>query len=100
MKIVVAFCALATGIVKMVDRNILTLSGLLRPRTSDAGPKNVRPTAKPSTYKAVARIDTSLDTPNSVDKTWIAGLSIEDAKVARKFSIARLPEMYTFLAVE
>ena len=100
VKIVAVFCVLATGIVKIANMNMPALRGFLRPRTSDAGPKTVGPNAKPSTYKAVARIETSLDIPNSVDKTWFAGLRIDDANVARKVSIARLPVMYTFLVVE
>ena len=100
MKIVAVFCATATGTVKMANINMPALRGFLRPRTSDAGPKTVGPNAKPSTYKAVARIETSLDILNSVDKICVAGLRIDDANVARKVSIAKLPVIYTFLTIE
>lgn len=73
--------------------------GYLRPRTSDAGPKIMGPKAKPSTNRAVARIETSLDMPNSLDKCAVAGLRMDDENVTRRVRIANEAVMYTFLAV-
>lgn len=100
IKIVAAFLATATGIAKTAKTNTPKVMGYFRPITSEAGPKAIGPTAKPSTNSAVERIATSDETPNSLVISDTPGLITDDAKVDMHVNIARLPATYTFLAVE
>jgi hypothetical protein len=92
-KIVAAFLATATGMAKIAKTNTPTVMGYLRPTTSEAGPKAMGPTAKPSTKSAVERIATSADMPNSWDISDTPGLITDDAKVDMQVNMARLPDM-------
>lgn len=97
---VATFLATAIGMLKMAKRKTPTLSGYFRPRTSEAGPNSKGPTAKPRTYRAVAKIDSSLDIPNSWMSWPLAGLITDEPKVDMHTSEARQAVMNTFLGVE
>jgi hypothetical protein len=89
-KTVAAFLATATGMAKIAKTNTPTVMGYLRPTTSEAGPKAMGPTAKPSTKSAVDRMATSAETPNSMAISDTPGLITDDAKVDMQVSMARL----------
>lgn len=60
--IVVMFRASATGIWKMANSANPERSGILRPRTSDMGPKTIGPKTKPSTKSATPSVAVIIST--------------------------------------
>jgi len=64
-------------------------NGILRPKTSDNGPKIIGPKANPRTNRLVAKVMTSSETPNSAAVCTVAVLKTDEAKVTQKVIMAR-----------
>lgn len=89
--------AVAEAIVKTALPIMPTVSGHLRPASSDQGAQITGPKAKPSTYNAVPSVPTSELTPKS-----LLALLVPGAKTALLNEVVKVPkqatnEMYSLL---